>query len=214
MVRVVKFNMSDRKTDQTIMKRRRGRPALSREKKLAMRQEIASITLELFQAEGYRNISMRKIATKVGCSAMTLYKYYDSKLAILHTLWDVVFDQLQETMESLTESSLNNVAASYVNYWIQYPENYRLVFMTESVEQHDVDVFLETPSMNDRYSVFVEAISSASERSLTEVEVSEKLGSLICFLNGIAHNHITISGYPWPAPEALCALAVKAILDN
>ena len=214
MVRLVKFEMSDKKTDQILTKKRRGRPALSQEKKQAMRQEIASITLELFQAEGYRNISMRKIATKAGCSAMTLYKYYDSKLAILHTLWDVVFDQLRETLESLAESSLNNVAATYVNYWIQYPENYRLVFMTEGVEQHDVDVFLDAPSMNDRYAVFVEAIASASERSMSQVEVSEKLGSLLCFLNGIAHNHITISGYPWPAPEALSALAVKTILDS
>ena len=210
----MKSEMSDKKTDQIITKRRRGRPALSQEKKQAMRQEIASITLELFQAEGYRNISMRKIATKAGCSAMTLYKYYDSKLAILHTLWDVVFDQLQERLEGIAESSLDNLAGSYVNYWIQYPENYRLVFMTEGVEQQDVNLFLDTPGMTDRYFIFVDAITSASERSMSEVEVSEKLGSLLCFLNGIAHNHITISGYPWPAPETISALAVKAILDS
>ncbi len=195
---------------------RRGRPSITDEQRLEMREKIASITLKLFIESGYRNISMRKIAENVGCSAMTLYKYYDSKVAILYTLWSVVFDELENELlhKNKNAASLEKLSTTYVEYWINHSDNYRLVYMTEGVEQSDVDVFLEAPEIAEKYSLFLNGIEEATDQALSEKELQDRLGALICFLNGITHNLITISGYPWPSTNYLVKLAVDAIVKN
>ncbi len=177
-----------------------------------MRAEIAATTLKLFNENGYRNISMRKIALNVGCSAMSLYKYYDSKVSILHTLWGVVFDELEQELLSQNTRSLYQLSQLYVEYWIKNPDNYRLVYMTEGVEQSDVDVFLEMPEIAEKYSLLIMAIESGANEKLSAAQLQKKLGALLCFLNGITHNLITISGYPWPSTKYLVNLAVNAVL--
>jgi len=198
---------------------KRGRPAISREKRQEMREKIAIATQQLFQAEGYRQISMRRIAREVGCSAMTLYKYYDSKLEILYTLWEDVFESIFDRINALEISEetprkqLILLSSAYLNYWLENTEHYRLVYMTEGIKQLDVSTFVENPRVIDHYQVFAQAIEKTSSATLSNDELVQKLNTMICFLQGIAHNHITISGYDWPSIEYLVDAAVKGVVD-
>lgn len=203
-----------------VEKTRRGRPAISDEKKRAMREKIATATQCLFQTEGYRQISMRRIAAEVGCSPMTLYKYYGSKIDILHTLWEGIFGELFDKLDSLdlnqaaSHEQLILLSSGYVDYWLENTDHYRLVFMTEGVNQTDVSVFLENPNVADRYQVFAMPIAQASTAKSSDHELMQKLDALMCFLQGIAHNLITISGHSWPAGEYLVGAAVRGVLDG
>ena len=197
-----------------------GRPAISEDKKREMREKIASSTQQLFQTEGFRQISMRRIAKEVGCSPMTLYKYYDTKIDILHTLWGDIFDAAFNKLEELNldnmspRAQLGLLASAYVNYWLENTEHYRLVFMTEGVNQPDVGMFIEDPDIVTRYQVFAVATINASSGELSQDEIMQKIGAMICFLHGIAHNLITISGYNWPATDYLVNAAITGILDE
>ena len=198
---------------------KRGRPTVSKEKRQEMREKIAIATQQLFQAEGYHQISMRRIAREVGCSAMTLYKYYDSKLEILYTLWEDVFETIfgrvnaQEISKETPRKQLILLSSAYLNYWLENTEHYRLVYMTEGIKQPDVSTFVENPRVFDHYQVFANAIENASSATLSNEELVKKLNTMICFLQGIAHNHITISGYDWPSIEYLVDAAVKGVVD-
>ena len=185
-----------------------------------MREKIATSTQFLFQTQGYRQISMRRIATEVGCSPMTLYKYYDAKIDILHTLWsdvfEIVFNRL-DALELANESprgQLACLAAAYVNYWLENPEHYRLVFMTEGVNQPDVSSFIANPTIVARYEVFLLAIANASSDDLSQDELKQKLDAMMCFVNGIAHSLITISQHDWPPVNYLIDSAMRGILDG
>lgn len=197
-----------------------GRPSITEGQRREMRKKIAISTQKLFQKEGYRQISMRGIARDVGCSAMTLYKYYDSKVDILHTLWADIFKALFDRLDALELSQksprevLVLLASTYVDYWLDNTEHYRLVFMAEGVNQPDVSVFVENPEIIARYNVFLVAISNASQDELSQQQLKEKLDAIMCFLHGISHCRITVSGYSWPSVDYLINSIMHGVVDE
>lgn len=191
-----------------------GRPAVSDSKKRRMRREIADVAKRLFQEEGYAKISMRRIAAEIGCSPMTLYKYYDAKVDILRTLWADVFRELFDRLEAVSErdgSQLQGLGLAYVQYWLDHTEYYRLVFISDGVTQSDVSVFLDSPELVQRFNIFAQALSESHSENPRSDELKAKLDAFICFLNGISHNLITISGYRWSDPDKMVAMAVSAV---
>lgn len=191
-----------------------GRPTVSDAKRQRMRSEIADCAKRLFQDEGYATVSIRRIAGEIGCSPMTLYKYYDAKIDILRTLWTDVFDQLFdqiETKPASCECHLHWLGSTYVQYWLDHTEFYRLVFLAEGVTQPDVSIFIDNPNLVQRFNVFAEAIANTCSVEPKPHALQQKLDAFICFLNGIAHNMITISGYPWSDPDEMVRMAVNAV---
>lgn len=200
-------------------RRRRGRPALSDAEKQVMKDKIAKTAQRLFQAQGYGEVSMRKIAKEIGCTPMALYSYYDRKIDILRTLWGAVFEDLFANLETLKQrqdpaETLTALATGYVHYWLDHADEYRLVFMADGVSQPEVSVFLDQPDITHRYALFADAIMKASKATPTEAQTKLKLDLLICVLHGIAHNHITISGYPWSPPEDMVRAALGGLLTD
>jgi AcrR family transcriptional regulator len=196
---------------------RRGRPVASPDKIASMREKIAKEARALFLADGYRAISMRRIAAGVGCTPMSLYSYYPRKIDILRHLWSELFEALFADLELVSIQTvqpverLNLVSLKYVNYWLENPEHYRMVFMTEGVSQPDVSVFVNQDRISAHYRLFhmlIGAIICAEEDATTL-----RAEALICALNGIAHNLITISGYTWSSPRLLVNVVVKGLIS-
>lgn len=198
---------------------RRGRPALSEADRLAVRRRIAEAAQELFQTDGYATVSIRKIAKAVGYTPMAIYRYYSSKLEILQTLWGGVFEAVFEQVDAVEPHAepteqLVAIATAYVSYWLDHPDHYRLVFMAEGVTQPDVSLFLDNPELVTRFGVFAEALTLASPRALSGREQKTKLDLLLCLLHGIAHNRVTISGYPWTDPGDLVREGVRGLVGD
>ena len=203
--------MTDKAKDTSLSP---GRPVVSATKKRQMRADIAQIAKRLFQDEGYAKISMRRIASEMGCSPMTLYKYYDAKVDILRTLWTNVFIELFDQLDAATlpsDDKLQSLGLAYVRYWLDHPDYYRLVFISDGVTQSDVSVFIDNPILAQRYAIFANALTDLGASELPPEDVKIKLDAFLCFLNGIAHNMITISGYGWSDPVVLVDIAVRAI---
>ena len=162
---------------------------------------------------------MRRIAKDVGCSPMTLYKYYDARIDILRTLWADVFRQVFNQLDVLDvkdfapREKLSLLATTYVEYWLNHTEHYRLVFMADGVTQPEVSIFIDTPEIVARYQVFANAIM-AGQIDLSPDTLKLKLDGLICILHGIAHNLITISGYDWSAASDLVEIATRTLIDD
>ncbi|MBV1885921.1 MAG: TetR/AcrR family transcriptional regulator [Parvibaculaceae bacterium] len=197
----------------------KGRPALSDAQKENMRAEIADHAERLFQKEGYSAISMRRLAGEVGCSPMTLYKYYENKIDILRQLWGQIFktlfDQIEGTRAANATASqtLAHIAKTYVAYWLSHTEHYRLVFMSEGISQPEVGVFVGDTQIENHLIVFFEAMQQATQLDPQDIRLKHKTDLLICTLNGIAHSHITISAYPWTEAEKLVEMTVTNLLN-
>jgi AcrR family transcriptional regulator len=194
---------------------KRGRPSASVEKIHSMKARIADKARSLFMAEGYAAVSMRRIAAGIGCAPMSLYTYYPAKIDILRHLWAEVFDRLfcelfqiaDRKLEPLEE--LLTVSRHYVQYWLEHPEHYRMVFMSEGVSQPQVSVFVEGDEVSQQFQLFFKLMAQTTNED--EIGVKRLGESLICALNGIAHCQITMSGHPWSPADQLVTTIVNGL---
>jgi AcrR family transcriptional regulator len=195
---------------------RRGRPASNPEKIADMKAAIATQARGLFVEEGYSAVSMRRIAAQIGCSPMSLYRYYPAKIDILRHLWAELFEKLFKELakvgDQFSEATprLHAIANRYVAYWLENPDHYRMVFMTETVSQGEVGVFVDEGQAVQQYEIFYSLISDIIVADSETIRVLSD--SLVCALNGVAHCLITISGYRWPKADQLVASLVNGLL--
>ena len=184
-----------------------------------MRRHISDCALRLFHEHGYDSVSMRSLAKEAGCTVMTIYRYFDRKIDILRALWAEVFNILFDRLdagaaeESDPRKRLGRLAFEYVDFWLSHREHYFLVFMSSGITQSDVSVFVEDDEIVDRFGIFQATIERAAAPGTSEADVGLKTQFLLCALNGIAHNLITISGYGWAEPKSLVDAAVRGTLD-
>ncbi len=83
--------------------------------------------------------------------------------------------------------------------------------MAEGVTQPDVSIFVDSTEIAASFEVFAAVIVECHGGSVEPDELKRKLDALICFLHGIAHNLITINGYPWTQADEMVAIAVDGI---
>ena len=198
---------------------RRGRPVRTAMQTEETRAKIAAVAEGLFRREGYASVSMRRIAQESGYTTATLYNYFKAKTEILQRLWGGIFDDLFRALSANAPWQANSAeylayfGAFYATYWIENPERYRLVFMSEGVGKPEVDAFLADEAIASRFAELGRAVVAALPPNVDPALVKMKVDLFICVLHGIAHNRIMISGYPWSSPAELVGEATRGLLS-
>jgi len=196
--------------------RRRGRPPRTPDTVEVMRGKTAAAAERLFREEGYASVSMRRLAAEVGCAPMTLYAYFESKADILGHLWDGVYAALFADLKALAATldepaaRLAAISRRYVRYWIENPNTSGWIYLTDGVSQAWVDAFIGGSGTVDRYQLFFDAMRAALGRH-DDAMVKRRTEILLVGLQGIAHSHVTISGYPWTKAETMSDDLVSAL---
>ena len=122
------------------------RAALSIEQLDDFRGRLVSAATRLFAQRGYDGFTLRAIASELGCSPMTPYRYFDDKAAIfaaVRTAAYVSFADAQEACCSESAGPLEGLAAlgrAYIHFAVDNPDAYRLMF---ELGQPDPDGFPE-----------------------------------------------------------------------
>jgi AcrR family transcriptional regulator len=103
-----------------------------------LRAKILDAARELFVAQGVEAVSMRKVADKIGYTATTLYNHFEDKDALLRALCDADFGAFHESFREIGEivdpiARLRRLAEAYIQFALQNPSQYRLMFMTPRV---------------------------------------------------------------------------------
>jgi AcrR family transcriptional regulator len=105
------------------------------ETKTNLRQEILDAAREMFVNEGYANVSMRKIADKIGYSPTSIYLYFKDKTDLLHQICEESFAQLTRNISSIQNLSANSLEKlrmgmrEYINFGLKHPSHYEIVFI-------------------------------------------------------------------------------------
>jgi AcrR family transcriptional regulator len=111
---------------------RRGRA----DHKESVRRVILDAARELFVCEGYGNVSLRKIARRIGYTPMAIYVHFRDKSEILDCICEESFDCFRANAERLDRLGLpprERLAAglrAYVDFGLEHPHHYQLTFMT------------------------------------------------------------------------------------
>lgn len=129
------------------MQRRKPPPKRARvrrgnaEDALRLRGELLDAAFDLFNRHGLDGVTMRAVATSVGVSPMTPYRYFSDKAALLRGLWERVLLDLHETLAHATASASAPVTRkraqieALLAYWEGHPEEFRLVYQTQGESQ-------------------------------------------------------------------------------
>ncbi|HYP30855.1 MAG TPA: TetR/AcrR family transcriptional regulator [Burkholderiaceae bacterium] len=186
-----------------------------------LRDELVAAALALFIERGLEAVTMRAVATQVGVSAMTPYRYFDDKGHLLRGIWQHVMAAAVDAMRARTagiEDARERIRAqvgAFIDYWESHPEHYRLVYMTEQTTRRDEQgMFTAAPA----YAAMVEASLDASRRLARAVggdEANAKLASdiRIMMVSGWLHARLVNRRYPWGPAEVLRPALIELMLD-
>ena len=122
-----------------------------------VRSRILDAARELFVAEGYRNVSIRKIAEKVEYSPAALYSYFPSKDDLFFALAEEGFRKLSEFTNdpaAATGDPLTAIRDGFMRYYQfsrTHPEYFELMFVDRSVPKisHEWEGFSFVQQMID-----------------------------------------------------------------
>jgi AcrR family transcriptional regulator len=104
--------------------------------KESVRRVILDAARELFVCEGYGNVSLRKIAQRIGYTPMAIYVHFRDKSEILDCICEESFSCFRANTERLDQLGLpprERLAAGlrfYIDFGLEHPHHYQLTFMT------------------------------------------------------------------------------------
>lgn len=198
---------------------RRGRPARSQQQAEARRGLIIEAARKLFAAEGYDGVSMRKIATMAECSPAALYTLFPNKRQLLRYIWEEVFTELIAELERVYRHNaeanrLQALCLVFMDFWLKRPDDYRAIFLIEDqLRDKDDRYFVDSADVLPRLAIFRRCIMEAQARGELRVGVADEMQNiLLCGIQGVVFNLITIPEYPWGEPDTLKQAMVQTLI--
>jgi len=99
------------------------------------RDKILDAARELFVAEGYEGVSMRKVAEMIEYSPTAIYVHFADKEELFRELCHQDYARLAEVFQSSVMSTdpierLRQIGAIYMDFGIRNPNHYKFMFMT------------------------------------------------------------------------------------
>ena len=149
-----------------------------------LRDAILTAARELFVAEGYRNVSMRKIAERIEYSPAAIYSYFPSKDDIFFALAEEGFRKMAVHIGGAVEPIAAPLERLRRGLWAFYefsksdPEYFELMFLDRSV-----------PSISQDFQRF-EFFQATTARAEADIQACVDAGLFSNTLNPAAALHV------------------------
>lgn len=104
--------------------------------KQTLRRRILDAAREMFAAEGYEAVSMRKIADKIEYSPTTIYLHFKDKTDLFNAICEETFAQLVKRLKTIERRCGDDALAylhegmrAYVDFGLKHPNHYVVTFI-------------------------------------------------------------------------------------
>jgi AcrR family transcriptional regulator len=107
---------------------------LTPEEIVCFRNRMCDHALVSFGKHGVEGISLRGLAADLSCSRTTPYRYFKNKADILAALRQREFGRIADALTAClnneldSDSQLEALLRTYLNFAIQYPDSYRVMY--------------------------------------------------------------------------------------
>lgn len=160
------------------------KPPASPEAVEAIRERILAETLSIINQDGYADLSMRKLARRLGFSAKTIYNYYSNKDELYLMALIKGFQELSEEFRAAYESSenpvdkLRAVVRAYVRWGIENRHYYNIMFSMNTPKYADYvgTRMEETADRQNRVALELARIGSSVLREIASYNRSIEPG--------------------------------------
>lgn len=129
------------------------------------REKLIAAATRIFAAKGREGFTMRELASELGVSAMTPYRYFKDKDEILAAVRAAAFDRFADALEAafagdrLATERSSAVGDAYIRFAFGEPASYRLMFdMTQPEETTYPDLARATTRARKTMTDYVRAL--------------------------------------------------------
>jgi len=165
------------------------------------REKILKETIKLLREEGMRGLTMRRLASRLGVKAVTIYSYYESKdhiyLAVLTKGFQLLYQDCAKAYDSESEpmARLKAMLRAYLDFGLNQSNFYNLMFTWHVPKYRD---YLGTPMEQSAryefeesqkvYLFFIKAVRELVENFAPAEE--EQIRSYIIYFWSALHGYI------------------------
>lgn len=188
----------------------------------AMREELLQAAVDVFTEGGASALTLRAVAQKVGVSAMTPYRYFPDKAALLVGVWRQVLEELAACVVAAIarvdggRDKQRAAIDAFLRYYEERPEHYRLLFGFEPSRA------LQDPQLADDaspvYARAVEvqtAVTAAFAREIGATMEHARLAADVRLAMSLGYLHATlvVRRYPWTEAALLRPAYVEQVVQ-
>ena len=188
-----------------------------------LQSAIVAAAFKLFKQGGTDAVTMQALSSSLGRSAMSLYRYFDSKNAVLQELWRVVYAECLLDMRARVEAQKTPterhraLLESFLEFWEKRPDYYQLVYRTSGPDSNIERPLPEAlmPSYGDIISLATSVTTElADELGTGHERVTLATEMRLAFLMGYLQSRFANPRYPWRDLSVLRAACVDAIMAS
>jgi AcrR family transcriptional regulator len=196
-----------------------------------VRERILDAARELFAAEGYDAVTMRRLAERIEYTPPVIYQHFADKAALIREICRQDFRSLAGAFQKLAKIAdpierLRRTGEAYVEFALTHPNHYRLMFLTPDppgVEVHDHEMDPEAhgnPEL-DAYAFLRATVDDAWQAGRFNARLAD--AALIAHvlwqgLHGIVAMHIVRGGtdnwIEYREPRATARLHMESTLHG
>lgn len=188
------------------------------------REALLAAAGELFSERGLDGVTIRAVATLAGVSAMTPYRYFSNKAELLAGLWQSVIAEVYAKMKTAigaASGGRNRQRASldsFLAYWEDNPDHYRLVYMTEQTTRAgrrdgDEPKLAESPIYQDIVALVLEVTRDLAHEIGVDMTHAKFAGDVrFMMLMGYLNGQLINQRYPWSDRHRLRSAYIEQII--
>jgi AcrR family transcriptional regulator len=194
--------------------------------KADLRKRILDAARALFVKRGYQAVTMREIARRIGYTTTALYYQFPDKESLLRELCERDLFALSEQFNRLGRNGdpierLRKAGQTYVQFGLEHPEQYRLMFMSNRPEPAPATLGIERGNPEqDAYAFLLKAVQEAmtAGRFRPELKDARLLAQVLwASVHGLVALHLSKTADDWvewrPADKA-AQLITGALLQG
>ncbi len=191
-----------------------------------VRQKILDAARELFVAEGYDAVTMRRIAEAIEYSATAIYSHFKDKDTLIRELCREDSVSLAKALKAVAAepdplTRLRLIGMAFVNFGVEHPNHYRLMLMSNrKLDTDDLAWMGHGNPEEDGYAFLVATVAEAIAKGLLRADLQDPHLVAQAFgagWHGVVALHLTKRGDPWgdwrPLPET-AALVMDAMIEG
>jgi len=187
----------------------------------ALRRDILDAAREAFVRDGFKEVSMRQLARKVGCSHANLYLHFKDKEDLFYCLVEESFDQFGAGMRKRIESAksddpvalLRMAGRAYVEFGVANPSVYEFAFLIRRPGRRPPG-----RSRPDKPHVTYERMQALVQRCIEEkrfrrIDIDAASQALWAAAHGITSLLILRPTFGWVDRDKLIGQVIDAAVD-
>jgi AcrR family transcriptional regulator len=191
-----------------------------------VRTKILDAARELFAREGYEAVTMRRIADAIEYSPTAIYLHFKDKETLIRELCEEDFGSLARAFQKIAKEPdplerLRKIGMAYVDFGVEKPNHYRLMFMSAHVHHPaELKELEKGNSEEDAYAFLVATVTEAIAKGRLRPELKDPhvvAQAAWAGVHGVISLHLAKKDDPWIEWRPLkktAALVVDSMIDG